>query len=98
MRQESLFDVILGPYISEKSTMNYEKNKTVVLKVRKCATKNEIKQAVEKCLDVQVEAVQVCNVKGKKKYFRQIEGRRKSWKKAYVVLKDGFSIDIMTTE
>jgi len=98
MKQERLYDVILGSFVSEKTNANYENNRTVVLKVDNLATKTEIKKAVELCLDVQVEKVQTCIVKGKRKQFRQIEGRRKNWKKAYVVLKEGSKLDLMKAE
>jgi large subunit ribosomal protein L23 len=65
----------------------------VVLKVRTDATKKEIAQAVELLFEVKVETVQVVNVKGKTKRFQQSNGRRANWKKAYVKLADGTSIE-----
>ncbi len=92
LHQERLMTVIRGPHMSEKSHIAAEKNQ-VVLKVRTDATKKEVKQAVELLFDVQVEAVQVVNVKGKTKRFQQTRGRRPDWKKAYVKLADGSSIE-----
>jgi len=46
---------------------------------------------------VEVDSVQVCNVKGKQKSFKQTAGKRSGWKKAYVKLKQGFDIDFMGT-
>jgi len=63
------------------------------LKVRTDATKKEVAQAVELLFEVKVEAVQVVNVKGKTKRFQQAKGRRPNWKKAYVKLADGTSIE-----
>ena len=84
--------VIRGPHMSEKSHMAIENNQ-VVLKVRTDATKAEIKQAVELLFEVDVDNVQVVNVKGKNKRFGQRKGRRSDWKKAYVKLSEGSSIE-----
>ena len=48
---------------------------------------------VESLFDVQVEQVRILNVKGKKKRFGQRLGQRKDWRKAYVRLASGNSID-----
>ncbi len=90
--QERLMTVIRGPHLSEKAHMAAEKNQ-VVLKVRTDATKTEIKQAVEFLFEVKVDNVQVVNVKGKTKRFGQIKGRRSDWKKAYVRLAEGSSLE-----
>ena len=90
--QERLMTVIRGPHLSEKAHMAAEKNQ-VVLKVRTDATKTEIKQAVEFMFEVKVDNVQVVNVKGKTKRFGQIKGRRSDWKKAYVRLAEGSSME-----
>ena len=92
LRQERLLTVIRGPHLSEKSHMAAEKNQ-VVLKVRTDATKKEVKQAVELLFEVKVDAVQVVNVKGKTKRFQQAKGRRNDWKKAYVKLAEGSSVE-----
>ena len=90
--QERLMTVIRGPHLSEKAHLNAEKNH-VVLKVRKDATKKEIKQAVELLFEVKVEGVQVVNVAGKTKRFQLTRGRRNDWKKAYVRLAEGSSVE-----
>jgi|TARA_B110000263_G_scaffold111630_1_gene97583 large subunit ribosomal protein L23 len=92
LHQEKLLTVIQGPHLSEKAHVAAESNQ-VVLKVRTDATKKEITQAVELLFEVKVEAVQVVNVKGKAKRFQQTKGRRPNWKKAYVKLADGASIE-----
>ncbi|MGB5510586.1 MAG: 50S ribosomal protein L23 [Woeseiaceae bacterium] len=92
LHQERLMTVIRGPHLSEKSHMAAEKNQ-VVLKVRTDATKKEVKQAVELLFEVKVETVQVVNVKGKTKRFQQSRGRRSDWKKAYVKLAEGSSVE-----
>ncbi len=91
-RQERLMTVIRGPHLSEKSHLVAENNQ-VCLKVRKDATKKEIQQAVEMLFEVEVEGVQVVNVKGKTKRFQMTRGRRNDWKKAYVRLAEGSSVE-----
>ncbi len=90
-----LFQVIVGPHISEKGTRVAEKHRQMVFEVRPDATKPEIKQAVEKMFSVQVERVTVMNVRGKRKQSGRISGKRQDWKKAYVRLKAGQDIDFL---
>jgi large subunit ribosomal protein L23 len=89
--------VIRGPHLSEKSHFAAENNQ-VVLKVRKDATKSEIRQAVELLFEVQVANVTVVNVKGKNKRFGATRGRRSDWKKAYVRLAEGSALDLLGGE
>jgi large subunit ribosomal protein L23 len=95
MNEEKLFHVIVAPHVSEKSSRLADKHRQIVLEVRRDATKPDIKQAVEKLFNVQVEAVTVTNVKGKAKRTARAAGRRKDWKKAYVRLKPGQDIDFL---
>ena len=96
--QDRLMKVILAPQISEKSTFVADKNEQVVFRVASDATKPEIKAAVELLFKVQVDSVQVLNVKGKAKRFGKFMGRRKNWKKAYVSLKPGQEINFTAGE
>jgi len=93
--QERLLQIILAPQVSEKSTFVGEKNDQYIFRVLQDATKPEIKAAVELMFKVQVESVQVANVKGKEKRFGRFMGRRRNWKKAYVSLKDGQAISFV---
>lgn len=95
MNQERLLQVLLAPQVSEKATYVADKHEQVVFRVASDATKPEIKAAVELLFKVQVESVQVLNVKGKVKRFRQTTGRRKGWKKAFVCLKPGQEINFV---
>lgn len=89
------YDVILSPVITEKATNSSEMNQ-VVFKVRKDATKTEIKAAVERLFDVKVEAVNTLIRKGKAKAFRGVRGRQSDLKKAVVTLAEGDRIDVTT--
>ncbi|MDP2639364.1 MAG: 50S ribosomal protein L23 [Betaproteobacteria bacterium] len=95
---QRLMQVLLAPQVSEKSTYVAEKNEQVVFRVVGNATKPEIKAAVELLFKVEVESVQVANVKGKQKRFGKLSGRRKDWKKAYVCLKPGQEINFQAEE
>ena len=98
VNQERLLQVILAPVVSEKSTYVADKNEQVIFRVAKDASKPEIKAAVELLFKVQVESVQVSNVKGKKKRFGAHIGRRRHWKKAYICLKPGQEINFAAGE
>jgi len=95
MNQERLMQVLLAPQISEKATYVADKHEQVVFRVASDATKPEIKAAVELLFKVEVEGVQVANVKGKTKRFKGATGRRKGWKKAFVSLKPGQEINFV---
>jgi large subunit ribosomal protein L23 len=92
MNQERLMNVLLSPLISEKSANLADSARQVAFKVRPDANKTEIANAVEMLFEVEVDKVQVVNVKGKAKRFGQLQGRRNDWKKAYVKLKEGHDI------
>ncbi|PCJ35650.1 MAG: 50S ribosomal protein L23 [Alphaproteobacteria bacterium] len=89
------YDVILGPVITEKTTLMSEQNQ-IVFKVPLTATKPQIKAAVEGLFGVKVEDVNTLRVKGKTKRFKGIMGRRNDYKKAMVQLAEGQSIDVTT--
>ncbi len=93
MNSERLMTVLLSPVVSEKSSIVADSNRQYTFRVATDASKREIARAVEKMFDVKVERVQVVNVKGKKKRFGAIQGRRSDWRKAYVRLKPGSEID-----
>ena len=91
--QERLMTVLLAPIISEKATMLADKHEQVVFRVAQDATKPEVKAAVELMFKVQVDSVQISNVRGKEKRFGRFVCRRRHWKKAYVCLKAGQEIN-----
>ena len=93
--QERLLQVLLAPQVSEKATYIADKHEQVVFRVVNDATKPEIKAAVELLFKVEVNSVQVANVKGKSKRFGRFMGQRKGWKKAYVCLKAGQEINFV---
>ena len=93
---DQLMNVVLAPVVSEKSTFVADKNRQYVFRVADDATKPEIKAAVELMFKTKVDSVTVSNVKGKERRFGRTIGRKRSWKKAYVRLAEGQSIDLTT--
>ncbi len=90
--------MLLGPHISEKSTLAGEASNSYTFKVVPDATKPEIKAAVEQIFEVRVESVNTMNVKGKVKRTMRGTSRRKNWKKAIVRLAEGQAIDFAPAE
>ena len=97
-KTERLISILLVPHVSEKSARISEKNGQYVFRVRRDASKPEIRAAVELMFSVEVDAVQVVNVAGKQKRFGAMMGRRSDWKKAYVSLKAGQEINFAASE
>jgi large subunit ribosomal protein L23 len=95
MKQSQLYDVIVNPVITEKSTMASEHNQ-VIFNVARRATKPQIKEAVERLFEVKVKAVNTLVRKGKTKRFKGRLGRQSDVKKAIVTLEEGQSIDVTT--
>ncbi|MBA1336404.1 MAG: LSU ribosomal protein L23p (L23Ae) [Firmicutes bacterium] len=81
-------DIIVRPIITEKSMKDMEENKYTFV-VEKSANKIEIKKAVEELFNVKVEQVNVINYTGKVRRMGRNVGRKASWKKAFVKLKEG---------
>ncbi|MGH1481733.1 MAG: 50S ribosomal protein L23 [Geminicoccales bacterium] len=95
MNRERMYNVILSPVITEKSTLGSEHNQ-VTFKVANDATKPEVKTAIEELFGVKVKAVNTLNQKGKVKRFRGRLGKRNDVKKAIVTLEEGQTLDVTT--
>jgi large subunit ribosomal protein L23 len=98
MSNERLYEVLLSPRMTEKSTKIGESSNQYVFKVTTDSNKKEIKDAVEKLFEVNVESVRIVNVKGKSKSFKLRTGKRNDWKKAYVRVQEGQVIDFLGGE
>ncbi len=85
--------VILEPVVTEKTARMRETSNEVFFKVARDANKIEIRGAVEELFDVVVTDVRTMSVRGKVKRLGRFEGRRASWKKAIVTLKEGQTIE-----
>lgn len=95
MSTEHILGVLRAPLISEKGARLQEVSNQYVFEIAATATKADVKAAVEQLFSVKVEGVNVVNVKGKSKSFRSRAGRRGDWRKAYVKLAEGQTIDVM---
>ena len=98
MSKNRLYQVLLSPRVTEKTTRIGEDSNQYVFQVIKDANKSEVKGAVEMLFDVNVESVRIVNVKGKTKSFRMRPGKRSDWKKAYVRVQEGQVIDFLGGE
>ncbi len=98
MNQERVFQVLVGPHVSEKAAIVADANNQYVFKVAVDATKAEIKKSVEQLFKVKVDAVQTLKVKGKVKRSRHGFSTKSTWKKAYVRLAQGQDIDFAVAE
>jgi large subunit ribosomal protein L23 len=93
VNREQLMNVLLAPHVTEKTSLAMQNSNQYVFRVRRQATKVDIKQAVELMFDVKVRGVQVLNEPGKKRRFGRVQGHTQDWKKAYVSLAQGQTID-----
>jgi large subunit ribosomal protein L23 len=96
MKKLSVWEILKSPVITEKTTILKEveesgddEKQVLTFRVDKRATKEEIRKAVEEIFNVKVEKVHTMNYQGKLKRRGRLEGRRASWKKAYVTLQKG---------
>ena len=96
MNQERVFQILMGPHVSEKAAILADTNNQYVFRVAIDATKAEIKQSVEQLFKVSVDDVKTLRVKGKSKRNRFGMTTKPTWKKAYVRLAQGQGIDFAT--
>jgi large subunit ribosomal protein L23 len=90
----NLYDVIVRPVVTEKSTDELDRNGAYTFVVAKDANKHEIAYAIEKLFNVKVRAVRTMRYRGKDRRVGRPIGRRASWKKAIVTLREGDTIEI----
>ena len=93
MNREQLMGVLIAPHVTEKTSLAMQNHNQYTFRVRRDATKTDIKKAVELMFEVKVAGVQVVNEPGKARRFGRHAGRTQDWKKAYVSLAEGQSID-----
>lgn len=89
------YRIVRRPRITEKAALIGAQGNTVVFEVHPQASKLEIKSAVEKIFEVKVKSIRTLNYKGKLRRVRQSIGYQPRWKKAYVSLREGNTIDVM---
>lgn len=90
---KNIYQVIRRPVITEKSTALKQVENQVVFEIDRRASKQEVREAVERLFSVKVTAVRTSNMPAKPKRFGRIFGRRSGWKKAIVTLAPGEELD-----
>ena len=93
MNREQLMSVLIAPHVTEKTSLAMQNHNQYTFRVRRDATKTDIRKAVELMFDVKVAGVHVVNEPGKLRRFGKRAGRTQDWKKAYVSLIKGQTID-----
>jgi large subunit ribosomal protein L23 len=93
VNKEQLMNVLIAPHVTEKTARAMQDHNQYTFRVRRNATKTDIKKAVELMFEVKVSGVQVVNEPGKQRRFGKTIGRTQDWKKAYVSLAAGQAID-----
>lgn len=93
--KKQIYSILRAPLITEKAANAGSSTNTAVFEVHPEATKNEIRSAVETIFKVKVESVRTVNCLGKLKRVGRGMGKQADWKKAYVRLAKGSSIDVV---
>jgi large subunit ribosomal protein L23 len=93
VNREELMTVLIAPHVTEKTSLAMQNNNQYTFRVRRDATKVDVKKAVQLMFDVQVRGVQIVNEPGKTRRFGGRAGRTQDSKKAYVSLAQGQTID-----
>ncbi len=93
MSKEQLMSVLVAPHVTEKTSLAMQNHNQYTFRVRRDASKADIRRAVELMFEVKVVGVQVVNEPGKARRFGRVLGRTQDWKKAYVSLESGQTID-----
>ena len=88
-----LHDVLIRPIFSEKTTALQNEGNVYTFEVGETANKLQIRNAVQTLFEVEVKAVRTVVMRGKTKRFGRYFGKRSNWKKAYVRLADGQSLN-----
>lgn len=92
MKDFQLMELIERPLLTEKSAKSQGEGELHIFKVKRAADKIQIRRAIELLFGVEVASVNVVNVMGKVKRFGRSFGERPDWKKAYIRLKPGHTI------
>ncbi len=89
-----LHSTIVRPVVTEKSSAAYGARKEYAFRVHSDASKPQIKAAIEALFKVSVTGVRTMIVRAKRRTYGRYAGRRPSWKKAIVTLKEGDAIEV----
>ena len=87
-------DTLVRPIVTEKSTSHLGTDRTYAFEVGLTANKFDVKRAIEQYYGVSVAQVRTQVMRGKSKRFGRYSGKRSNWKKAYVTLAEGQSLNL----
>ena len=90
----TMYQTIVRPIVTEKSSTAYQDRGEYTFEVHPEASKDAIRQAIERLFGVKVTGVWTLNVRGKTRRVGTSTGRRPHWKKAIVTLREGDTISI----
>lgn len=94
MNESEARQLLIAPVITEKGTVLQEKHNQYLFRVAPRANKIQVREAVEKLFKVHVTGIRTVTVHGKMRRMGRNQGRKPSWKKAIVTLKEGETIDL----
>ena len=93
MNEQRMYDILLALHFSEKGSIIEQNSNTFSFKIARDANKSEVKKAIEHIFNVTVLNIQTLNVKGKFKRTEKGSSRHKHWKKAYIRLQAGQTLN-----
>ena len=91
----TIYDIILGPVITEKAYQLNKDLKKLVLKIHPHANKRQVKEALEKLFDVKVKGINTLSRKGKQRRVGKRTTTGSLTKIAFVTLAEGYSLDLL---
>ena len=94
MNENEARKILIAPVITEKGTVLQEKQNQYLFRVAPGANKIQAREAIEKIFKVHVTGIRTVTVHGKMRRMGRNQGRKPSWKKAIVTLKEGETIDL----
>ena len=95
MEKIHLYDKIISPLVTEKSTNLSEQNK-IIFKVPSNSNKKNLKKNIEKIFKVNITKINIINKQNRTKITRGKKVKISGYKKAIITLKKGQSIDLTT--
>lgn len=90
----NIFEIVKKPVVSERATMLNQKLKKLVLEVHPQANKMQIKEAIQRLFNVQVDKVNTLNRMGKTRRVRRVIVQGSTKKHVIVTLKEGYTVDL----
>lgn len=94
MNESEARKLLIAPVITEKGTVLQEKENQYLFRVAPGANKIQVREAIEKIFKVHVTGIRTITVHGKMRRMGRSQGRKPSWKKAIVTLKEGETIEL----